>query len=224
MTDFSEHWAQFFNEPSSPTQPTPNRLEAKPTVHGGITFRSALEAAWARTLDSLGVRWEYEPELITLPSGTNYLPDFRLSEIGAWLEVKGDNIPRIEKAVELGRTLACDCNPVFTCECRWRGGWIVIIGHPPRHRPRGGDYGHYVEYDGDEYEGSEEGRTEHYFPGGRADWWLNWAGAFGGNPWFTRCSHCGVNGWTTSPACRACRKPLGQLIAAADEQIAMTRP
>lgn len=223
MTDYSDAWAQYFNQPGSPSPQPGNRLEAKPTVHGGITFRSALEASWARTLDSLGVRWEYEPEMIALPSGENYLPDFRLPEIGAWLEVKGDNIPRIEKARELGRTLACDCNPKFTCDCRWRGGWIVIVGHPPRHRPRGGDYGHYVEYEPGEYD--DEGSSEHYFPGQRAEWWMSWSGAFGGNPWFTSCRSCGVSGWTTSPACRACQKPIARgLIAAADEQIRMARP
>lgn len=176
----------------------PSQVQAVPTLYAGVTFRSALEASWAATLDCLGVTWKYEPETITLPSGSRYIPDFRLPAIGAWLEVKGDNIPRIEKARELGRTLACGCWPRTDCTCRWYGGEIVIIGHPAR------------------YSRINERRGV---------LWARWSSAHGGSCWFIRCLNCAVPGWTTSPACRFCHAPFGgQLIAPVDEQIELRAP
>lgn len=172
-----------------------DRLEAVPTRYKDIEFRSALESVWAQTLDRFDVAWEYEPETFTLPSGTRYLPDFRLPAIGAWLEVKGDNVPGLEKTHEFARMLACDCTDLLACDCRWRGGEIVIVGHPPRIKKRPGDY--------------------------RRAWWANWSGVFRGNPWFTTCFACDTAGWTTGPRCRACKAPLDALIAAVDDQIEM---
>lgn len=48
------------------------------TLYNGYRFRSRLEARWAVFLDSLGVKYEYEPEGFELPDGTRYLPDFRV--------------------------------------------------------------------------------------------------------------------------------------------------
>ncbi|MGW6970371.1 hypothetical protein [Streptomyces sp. NPDC054952] len=92
-------------------------IDAVPTAHSGTHVRSRLEADWARTLDGLGIVWKYEPELITLPSGIQYLPDFWLPEIGTWLEVKGPTTPRREKAAELGKARAC----------QWPGGQLVLL-------------------------------------------------------------------------------------------------
>lgn len=78
--------------------------DAVPTTYGDITFRSRLEADWARTLDLNKIAWEYEPETFTLPSGATYLPDFRLPALNTWIEVKGPNVPRIEKTHEFART------------------------------------------------------------------------------------------------------------------------
>lgn len=171
-------------------------LAAVPTRYKGILFRSALESTWAQTLDRLGVDWEYEPETIPLPSGARYVPDFRLPAIGAWLEVKGDNVPGLDKTLEFARMLACDC-PAIRCGCRWRGGEIVIVGHPPRIKKRPGDY--------------------------RRAWWANWSGIFRcGSPWFFVCPACGTPGWTTSPRCRACHAYFtGHLIAPVEELIEM---
>lgn len=66
------------------------------TRYKGYRFRSRLEARWAVFFDSLGLKWEYEPEGFELPSG-RYLPDFYLGnrqpdgsfKYGPWLEVKG---------------------------------------------------------------------------------------------------------------------------------------
>ncbi|WSQ15093.1 hypothetical protein OG604_49470 [Streptomyces sp. NBC_01231] len=119
-------------------------IEAVPTCYGDTTFRSRLEADWAATLDGNGIRWEYEPETIILDSGTFYLPDFWLPELGTWIEVKGPGIPRSEKTLELARTRACLCET--SCTCRWPGGEFVLFGKPslasdwnePGHRPRSG--------------------------------------------------------------------------------------
>lgn len=104
-------------------------IPAKETTFLGTKFRSALEANWAATLSSLDIAWEYEPRLIRLPSGCNYLPDFWLPQIGTWLEVKGDEIPRVEKAYELAEQVICKCTG--ECTCQWFGGEIVLVGRSP---------------------------------------------------------------------------------------------
>ena len=48
------------------------------TIYRGYRFRSRLEARWAVFFDSLGVKYEYEPEGFKLPDGSMYLPDFRV--------------------------------------------------------------------------------------------------------------------------------------------------
>jgi len=160
-------------------------IEAQPTVCSGTTFRSALEASWAATLDNLGIAWDYEPELVTLPSGTRYLPDFHLPEIGTWLEVKGTGVPRVEKAYEYAASLACTC-PTFRCTCRWPGGELVIIGRPP---------GKIREHD-------DRGFVR------RRTLCLGWESARRRGAWLTSCGDCRHVTWFDSPICRACRGPL----------------
>jgi hypothetical protein len=105
-------------------------MNARETWYGGALFRSALESDWAKSLHALGISWEYEPRLVELPSGQQYLPDFWLPEIGTWIEVKGDGIPRSEKAYELGEAVRCHHRDPAECTCAWFGGEIVLIGHP----------------------------------------------------------------------------------------------
>lgn len=69
-----------------------------PTHYAGVLFRSRKEARWAVFFDELGVRWEYEPEGFQLPSGARYLPDFRLPDLRAWFEVKGDECSEGDRA------------------------------------------------------------------------------------------------------------------------------
>lgn len=88
-------------------------LQPIETHYAGHRFRSRLEARWAVFLDTLGVKWEYEPqgyELGPLPASViqrmadeqlrepqpedsehlgAYLPDFWLPAQAAWLEIKG---------------------------------------------------------------------------------------------------------------------------------------
>ena len=63
-------------------------IKAIETVYRGYRFRSRAEARWARFMDAAGVEWTYEDEGYDL-DGVRYLPDFHLSKLDAWLEVKG---------------------------------------------------------------------------------------------------------------------------------------
>lgn len=64
-------------------------IQAIETEYAGCRFRSRLEARWAVFFDALGIKWLYEPQGFELPSGEWYLPDFHLTEMGLWVEVKG---------------------------------------------------------------------------------------------------------------------------------------
>lgn len=78
-------------------------IRAIPTRYQGYSFRSRLEARWAVFFDSLGIRWDYEPEGFDLGNGLKYLPDFWLPDWGIWVEVKPgppDDVTR-EKAARL---------------------------------------------------------------------------------------------------------------------------
>lgn len=65
------------------------QIKAIETVYNGYRFRSRLEARWAVFFDTLGIKYEYEPEGYELSDGTLYLPDFWLPECKEWFEVKG---------------------------------------------------------------------------------------------------------------------------------------
>ena len=58
------------------------------TRYAGCRFRSRLEARHAVLFDQLGIRWEYELEGFYI-GRRRYLPDFRLTDSGTWIEVKG---------------------------------------------------------------------------------------------------------------------------------------
>lgn len=73
---------------------------AIPTIYDGCHFRSRLEARWAVFFNTLGIRWEYEPQGYYvggmyagqdgLEDSEWYLPDFYLPDLGTWVEVKGE--------------------------------------------------------------------------------------------------------------------------------------
>lgn len=91
-----------------------------PADYAGTTFRSRLEAGWARTLSRYGIRWEYEPHMFTLDSGARYLPDFSLPDLSTFIEVKGPHMQRLDKARELAAQMMPEA--------------MVLIGYPPQHR------------------------------------------------------------------------------------------
>lgn len=92
-------------------------VEAYPTLYQGTQFRSELEAGWARTLNHLGIEWEYEPRAFRLPSGASYLPDFWLPAARTFIEAKGAHGWRRDKPEELAEEVNADV--------------IVLIGWPP---------------------------------------------------------------------------------------------
>jgi len=72
-----------------PTSPKASRGKAgiRKDISDTIYFHSRWEANYARVLNYLGVKWEYEPKIFNL--GTqNYTPDFYLSGTGEYVEVK----------------------------------------------------------------------------------------------------------------------------------------
>ncbi len=70
------------------------------TRYSGYRFRSRLEARYAVLFDSLGIKWDYEPEGFELGGGKRYLPDFfvhypdgsperkKWPGAGYWVEIK----------------------------------------------------------------------------------------------------------------------------------------
>ena len=89
-------------------------IKAIETSYSGYKFRSRLEARWAVFFDSLGLKWEYEPEGFHLPDGQMYLPDFHLGTYepgqhtyGPWVEIKGTepSESEINKLVSLCESL-----------------------------------------------------------------------------------------------------------------------
>lgn len=168
-------------------------VESLPTVYCGTTFRSALEASWAATLDSLSLRWEYEPKTVTLPSGERYLPDFHLPDIGTWIEVKGPGVPRVEKAFAYGQGLACGCSPRWACGCRWPGGELVLIGHPPNPFDPWSDesYDHWPIWSKNKLAWRHGG-------------FARWESTRGNRCWLTRCPDCSIATWFDTARCRGC--------------------
>ena len=67
------------------------------TEYNGYLFRSKLEAQWAVVFDSLGIRYEYEPEGFELEDGTKYLPDFYFPDQDTYGEVKPDRPGALEE-------------------------------------------------------------------------------------------------------------------------------
>jgi len=58
------------------------------TVYNGYRFRSRLEARWAVFFDAMGIEYEYEPEGFKFSDGQCYLPDFYLSNLNTFVEIK----------------------------------------------------------------------------------------------------------------------------------------
>lgn len=76
-------------------------IKAIETNYKGYRFRSRLEARWAVFFDSLGVKWQFEPEGYELGELGRYLPDFFLPEVsdGTWIEVKPESCTSEEDLV-----------------------------------------------------------------------------------------------------------------------------
>ena len=82
-------------------------MKAIPTYWAGRYFRSRLEARWAVFFDTLGIAYEYEKEGYDLGNGIRYLPDFWLTELKFWVEIK-PAMPTAEE-FEKARRLVNSC-------------------------------------------------------------------------------------------------------------------
>lgn len=89
----------------NPSDPYTQR--AIETRFDGVLFRSRTEARWAAFFKRLGVSFEYEPHRFDLGSGSGlvYTPDFFLSTVNCYAEVKPTVFTRDErtKAILLSR-------------------------------------------------------------------------------------------------------------------------
>ncbi|MDQ3539501.1 MAG: hypothetical protein M3440_02335, partial [Chloroflexota bacterium] len=65
------------------------------------------EARWALFWDLLDVQWEYEPQGYNLANGQRYLPDFWLSTMDTFFEVKPSSSDGVVKAQRLVEDLFC---------------------------------------------------------------------------------------------------------------------
>lgn len=100
-----------------------NEIKPIQTYFIGYKFRSRLEARWAVFFESLGIKWEYEPEGFDLGNGLKYLPDFKIKNVkfihangcshdrtyDIYIEVKGDmnveDIKKIDRFAECGKKI-----------------------------------------------------------------------------------------------------------------------
>lgn len=79
-------------------------------MYDGVVFASMIEVAWASFFTHMGIRWNYEPELLLLPSFGPYPPDFYLPEFDCYVECKGRLLSdydrqKVEEAAEFtGKT------------------------------------------------------------------------------------------------------------------------
>lgn len=71
-------------------------LVAIPTKYLGIQYRSRLEARWAVLFTGLHIAFSYEPEGFELGT-TRYLPDFHLTDVRTFAEVKPTDFTSVEK-------------------------------------------------------------------------------------------------------------------------------
>lgn len=62
-------------------------MKAIETRYKGYRFRSRLEARWAVFFDTMGLRWEYEPQGYVGRAGVPYLPDFQIQR-DVYVEIK----------------------------------------------------------------------------------------------------------------------------------------
>ncbi len=82
-------------------------IKAIETRAYGCRFRSRLEARWAVFFDTLGLRWEYEPEGFDI-GGEAYLPDFRVWTPQCepiWYEVKAAHVTADQKLEKFAQAL-----------------------------------------------------------------------------------------------------------------------
>jgi hypothetical protein len=100
-------------------------IQAIPTRYAGCHFRSRLEARWAVFFDALGIRWQYEPEGFVGWNEVFYLPDFHLTDLNVYVEVKGTDEALRADGVKLASCIDYESTPLS------KAG-LLILGNIPR--------------------------------------------------------------------------------------------
>lgn len=110
-------------------------IQAIQTRYAGHHFRSRLEARWAVFFDTLGIKWEYEPQgyLVGYEGDrTPYLPDFYLPKEKLWVEVKGS-----EDQLDVQLLVNAAVPHYGLPNCSWYGEyWVSLLVLGPIGRPR----------------------------------------------------------------------------------------
>jgi hypothetical protein len=121
-------------------------LKAIETCYKGYRFRGRLEARWAVFFDTLGIRYDYEPQGYEVRAGWDepespswrYLPDFHLTDWKTWVEVKpsvdvitDDYLRMLAWAVDWGGCLP-DVADSYKTPCG-----LLILGPVPYVDPNG---------------------------------------------------------------------------------------
>lgn len=96
-------------------------IKAIQTEYNGYKFRSRLEARWAVFFDTIGIKYQYEPEGFEMEDGTRYLPDFYLPDSDRWIEIKGK--PLSEKELK-------KCESFCEGEYNWKKKFVIFVGNP----------------------------------------------------------------------------------------------
>lgn len=96
-------------------------MKAIETEHGGVKFRSRLEARWAVFFDELGIEWLYEHEGYEFCGG-RYLPDFLLPTLDVFVEIKPKS-PTLRESRRCGWLAATTGKRVFLFP-HAPGAWI----------------------------------------------------------------------------------------------------
>jgi len=105
-------------------EPKIRPLEA---FYRGYRMRSRLEARWAICFDTLGIEYEYEPQGYKKADGECYLPDFYLSHVRTYAEIK----PVTDDPAELTKQML-RCQEFILVGM---GEKIVILTGEPAFRP-----------------------------------------------------------------------------------------
>ena len=61
----------------------------KRVLIGDVYMRSTYETRFATLLNSLGIKWNYEPKHFSVLNEKTYLPDFYVPDVNAYFEIKG---------------------------------------------------------------------------------------------------------------------------------------
>lgn len=154
-------------------------LKAIETKYNGFTFRSRMEARWAVFMDSLGVKYNYEPEAYELDKGLVYLPDFWVPSLETFIEIKPDK----PKAHEEHKAMLLARQSMHRV--------IILTGNPVL--PTNDLHGGYIYF--------PSGSADEYY------WWCECprCGAFGiewgGSSHKLQCSHL-TGGYQNFDSCR----------------------